>query len=181
MNRSSTILAIFLLSSSVTPSANAQDRTGFAINAEVGSSFINDTDGNDEFRGTSFGGIFGVEYRFIPQFALGVNFFTLGTADDDFDGTNTEIQVKGFDLVGRLILPVSEKAELFGLIGGASYFADLEPGGSNGFDGDSAWEFGAGLDYDTTPDFSIRLVGRYIRGPRDENGGLITVGMSYRF
>ena len=160
--------------------ALAQDRTGFAIHAGIGSSGVYDKDGADEFSGTDFGALLGVEYRFTDHFALGINLFNLGRPSDFFDGVDTSIDVKGVDLVGRVIFPVSDTAEIYGLVGGASYAADLEPGGSNGF-GESAWEFGAGLDFNTSEDFAIRLEGRYFRGPRDEAGSLITVGFSYRF
>ncbi|MCH9696259.1 MAG: porin family protein [Gammaproteobacteria bacterium] len=161
--------------------ASAQDRTGFAIHAGIGSSGVYDDDGSDEFSATDVGGLLGVEYRFTDHFALGMNYFNLGRPNDFFDGADTSIKVKGLDLVGRIILPVSDKTEVYGLIGGATYTADLIPGGNNGLFGEDAWEFGAGLDFNTSEDFAIRLEGRYFRGPRDESGSLVTIGFSYRF
>ena len=170
------IFALVLLGNPVL----AQDRTGFAIHAGIGSSGVYDEDGTDEFSATDFGALLGVEYRFVENFALGINIFNLGSPSDFFDGAETTIDVKGVDLVGRIILPVSDTVEIYGLIGGASYTADLEPGGSNGF-GEDAWEFGAGLDLNTSEDFAVRFEGRYFSGPRDEAGSLITIGFSYRF
>lgn len=161
------------------PVANAGDRTGWAMSGGVGPTYLRDKDGDETFKGNDWGFILGVEYRFIPSFALGINIFNLGTANDTFGGVDTEIQVDGIDIAARIILPVSEKAELFGLIGRASYYADVDPGFSNF--GEDAWEFGAGIDIDTSEDFSIRIEGRYFDGPRDESGGLATIGFSYRF
>ena len=162
------------------PLAAQSERTGFAVSAGVGSSTIRDEDGAETFDDNAFGFLFGVEYRFIRQFALGLNVFSLGTGEDFFDGADTEIEVRGFDIVGRIILPASDRVEVYLLGGVAGYTADLTPGGSNLF-GNDATELGAGIDIDATDKFSFRLEGRHYNGVRDESGSLITLGFSYRF
>lgn len=159
--------------------AAANNKRGFAVNAGVGASWIRDTDGAEKFDGNAFGYSIGVEYRFGPNFALGTGIFGLGTADDDFNGTNTEIEVKGADIKMRVIMPVGDSVEFFGQIGSAWYTADLEPGGSN-FLGDTAAEFGLGLDIGSG-DMAFRLSGIYLDGPRNESGALVTAGFNYRF
>lgn len=57
-----------------------------------------------------------VEYRFTPNLALGFGDFSLGRADDSFGGVETEINVRGFELFGRVIYPVSKSIEDFGRI-----------------------------------------------------------------
>lgn len=179
-----TVLVVLALAVSQPLAAQTADKTGFAVNAGLGVSVIRDEDGNDTFDANAFGYLFGIEYRFVPQFALGVNVFSLGTGEDFFDGVDTEIEVRGFDIVGRLIFPLSDSAELYGLLGAAVYDADLEPGNvvvGELLLGEDALAAGIGLDFDTTEDFSLRVEGRYYDGTRDESGGLLTVGFSYRF
>jgi len=171
------IAAVTLLSAE---ELKADDKRGFAVNFGIGISEISDEDGDDTFNGSAFAYSFGVEYRFNQNFALGAGIFSLGTADDDFGGTNTEIEVRGGDIAMRLIVPVGDSVEIFGLLGGVWYTADLEPGGSNGLLGDSAVEFGLGLDIGSGP-LSFRLAGRYFDGSKDESGALISVGFNYRF
>ena len=174
-------LAVVVLATSQPLYAQIGDRTGFAMNAGIGQSIIRDKDGNDEFDANAFAYIVGVEYRFVPKFALGVNVFSLGTGEDFFDGVDTEIDVGGVDIVGRLILPLADSVELYGLFGGAVYTADLEPGGISGLFGEEAVALGAGLDFDTSESFSLRIEGRYYDGTREESGGLFTAGFSFRF
>ena len=175
------ILAAVVFSISQPLYAQIGDRTGFAMNAGIGQSVIRDTDGTDEFDANAFAYILGVEYRFVPKFAVGINVFSLGTGEDFFDGVDTEIDVGGVDLVGRLILPLADSVELYGLFGGAVYSADLEPGGAGGLFGEGAVALGAGLDFDTSENFSLRVEGRYYDGTRQESGGLLTAGFSFRF
>jgi hypothetical protein len=161
--------------------AEAQDKSGFAMNVGIGISQIKDRDGTESFNASAFGYIIGGEYRFNDHFALGFNTFGLGTADDDFNSVNTSIEVKGFDLVARFILPVTERVEFFALAGSAVYTADLEPGGNNGLFGEDAVELGLGLDIGGGESFAFRVAGRYYDGPRDESGALVTIGFNYRF
>jgi len=161
--------------------AYAQDNKGFAVNLGIGVSQVKDRDGTESFNANDLGYILGVEYRFNDHFALGFNTFGLGNPDDEFNGVNTTIEVKGFDLVARFIMPVSERVEFFALAGSAGYTADLEPGGNNGLFGEDAVELGLGLDIGSREDFAFRLAGRYYDGPRDESGALVTIGFNYRF
>lgn len=165
----------------VAPAAFADGKSGFAIHAGIGPTFIRDQDGSETFRGTSFGYTLGGEFRFNDYFALGLNIFSLGSTNDTIASVDTEIGVRGFDFTGRIIFPVSESVELFGLIGNATYTADVEPGLGTGLFGSEAWVFGGGIDMRTSEKFSIRVEGRYFRGDRDETGGMATVGFAYRF
>lgn len=160
--------------------SRADDKRGFALNVGVGVSEISDKDGADRFKGNSFGYSIGAEYRFNRNFAVGLGIFNLGTAEDQFAGTNTEIEVRGGDVVIRFIAPVNEGFEFFGTFGQSWYTADLEPGGSNGPFGDTALELGLGMDIGSGP-LSFRLAGRYFDGPKDEAGALLTAGVNYRF
>ena len=173
--------AIALLLCTAAGAAVAQEYTGWAVSAGVGSSQIRDEDGNDRFDGNAFGFYIDVEYRFTPNVALGIGGFNLGTAEDDFGGVDTEIDVKGWAIFGRVILPLTESVDLYGRIGAATYHADLEPGGSSSPFGEDALDLGVGLDIGTGDAFALRLEGRYFDGTRDESGGLLTLGMSYRF
>jgi len=79
----------------------------------------------------------------------------------------------------RVIMPISDGLEFFGKVGSAWYTADLDPGGSNWL-GDTAVEFGLGLDIGSG-DLAFRLAGNYYNGRREESGALITAGFNYRF
>lgn len=174
----STFVAMMFVFSGI---ANAQDKSGFGVNIGVGISQVKDRDGSESFNANDFGYIMGGEYRFNENFALGLNVFGLGSPEDEFNSVSTTIEVRGFDLVMRFILPVSESVELFALAGAAGYTADLEPGGNNGLFGEDAVEFGLGVDIGGGGNFAFRLAGRYFDGPRDESGALTTIGFNYRF
>ena len=174
------VFAILLVSCCFGTAAHAQSKVGWAISGGIGVSQIKDRDGTEKFDANAVGLMLGGEYRFNDHFALGVNGFGLGTAEDTFNSVDTEIQVKGIDLIGRAILPISENGELFALVGSASYFADLDPGPSNAF-GEDAIEFGAGIDIGGNEGFAFRVFCHADDGLRDESGALLTVGFSYRF
>lgn len=157
----------------------ADEKTGWAMSAGIGISFIKDRDGDETFEGNGFGYTWGAEYRFSKRWAFGIDFYSLGSADDTFNSVDTTIDVGGFDLRGRIIIPVAETVEVYGRLGFGGYFADVDPGSNNlGEDSVSA---GLGLDIDRGGHFTIRIDGRYLDGPRDESGALLTGGFNYRF
>jgi Outer membrane protein beta-barrel domain len=174
------LLAVILAIASAPPAANAQERTGFAVHGGFGGSVIKDRDGAATFEGNGFGFNFGAEYRFVPRFALGVDLFNLGSADDTFGGVDVNIDAAGIDFFGRLIFPVSESVEIYGRAGMALYNADVTPGATIDIFGKDGTSLGAGVDIGRG-DFSWRLEGRYFNGMRDESGALLTVGLTYRF
>jgi hypothetical protein len=178
-NRISAVVVLSLVLSLAAEGAAAQDKRGFAVNAGVGMSQIKDKDGADKFDGNAFGYTLGGEFRFNENFALGFGVFSLGTADDDFNGVNTDIEVNGTEINMRFIMPVSDSLEFFGKVGSAWYSADLEPGGSNGL-GDTAIDFGVGLDIGRS-NLTFRLAGTYFDGTKNESGALISAGINYRF
>jgi Outer membrane protein beta-barrel domain len=161
--------------------AYADEKSGWGISVGFGPTVIRDEDGSETFRGSSFGFIFGGEYRFSKNFALGLNLFSLGSGEDTIASVDTTIDVRGIDLAGRIILPVSPTIDIYGLIGTASYYADVEPGLSSSPFGSDAWEFGIGLDVSTSEKFAFRIEGRYFDGRRDETGGMITAGIAWHF
>ncbi len=164
--------------------AEPDDRVGWAISAAVGPSLIRDEDGPDTFEGNGFGLAAEVELRFTPNLALGVGGFSLGRADDDFGGVDTEISVRGFDLFGRVIFPVSDTAEIFGRIGAANYRVDIDPGSvsfSDALFGDDALELGLGVDFARKDKLAFRIEGRYFNGGDDETGALLLFGVNYIF
>lgn len=179
MNRLIVAVIVVLIMSLAAGEAAADDKRGFAVNFGVGVSQIKDKDGTEKFDGNAFGYTIGGEYRFGLNFALAGSVLGLGTADDDFNGTNTEIEVKGADVKMRFIMPVTDGFEFFGQVGHAWYTADLEPGGNNGL-GDTAVEFGLGFDFGSG-DMAFRLAGIYLDGSKDESGALVTAGFNYRF
>ncbi|MDJ0748541.1 MAG: outer membrane beta-barrel protein [Woeseiaceae bacterium] len=162
---------------------HAQDKTGWGVSAGIGSSRIKDKDGADRFSGAGFGLAAEVEYRFSPNIALGLGGFSLGRAEDSFGGVDTEIEVRGFELFGRVILPVSDTFEVFGRVGAATYFVDIDPGGVSIDDifGEDAVELGVGVDFGRKEKLAFRLEGRHFNGGSDETGALMLLGFNYLF
>ena len=175
--------AIILLVFSAPNQAQAQnqDKHGWEIYGGIGPSVIRDEDGSETFRGTSFGFLFGGGFRFSENFALGIHGISLGEANDTIGGVDTEIEVDAVGFSARLIFPLSEKTEAYGILGGIIYDADVSPGGGFSIFGEDGWELGAGLDFATSDNLSLRLEGRYFNGQADESGGLVTFGFGYRF
>jgi len=170
---------LVLLLPLLTTPAHADEKRGWALSFGLGPSLIKDRDGNETFDGNGFGYNWGPEFRFSKRWALGMDFFSLGHARDTFNSVDTRIDVGGLELRGRLIHQLTENVEMYGRLGYAGYFADLAPGGSNF--GEGAVALGLGLDIDRGEHFSIRIDGRYLDGPRDESGALLTAGFNYRF
>lgn len=165
--------------------ALSQDKIGWGVGAGIGLSQIKDRDdfgnGNETFKGSGFGYDLDIEYRFFRNFAIGIDFFTLGTASDTFNSVNTEIDVGGLGYYGRLIYPITDRIEVFGRIGEVDYSANVTPGGSNGLFGDSAHEWGLGIDVAGGTRFAYRLQVRNFDGPRAESGALLTFGLYFWF
>lgn len=162
----------------------AQDKTGWSVSAGIGPTRIKDKDGADTFSGAGFGLVAEVEYRFTPNLALGFGGFSLGRANDSFGSVDTEIEVRGYELFGRIIYPVSNSVEVFGRIGAANYFVDIDPG-SVSFDdalfGDDAVELGLGVDFARKEKLAFRFEGRYLNGGNDETGVQVVIGFNYLF
>lgn len=166
------------------PPVEAQDRTGWGVSAGIGPTRIKDKDGSDTFSGTGFGFAAEVEYRFTPNLALGFGGFSLGRADDSFGSVDTEIEVRGYELFGRIIYPVSASVEVFGRVGAANYFVDIDPGSVSLDDalfGQGALELGFGVDFARKEKFAYRLEGRYLNGGNDETGAQVVIGFNYLF
>ena len=165
-------------------SAQTADRSGWSISAGIGASQISDEDGSESFDGNAFGFAAELEYRFTENFALGFGGFSLGRAEDQFNSVNTEIEVRGWDLFGRVIFPVSETAEIFGRLGATNYYVDIDPGSVSFVDalfGSDATEFGLGVDFARNKKMAVRIEGRYYNGGSDESGALLLVGFNYLF
>lgn len=160
--------------------ADAQERTGFGIQAGIGGSLIKDRDGPETFEDNGFGYSLGLEYRFMPRFALGIDAFKLGPASDTIGSVETEAEAEGVDLFARFIFPVSDAVEVYGRVGAVLYNADVDTNVAIELFGEDATSFGAGLDIGRDK-LSFRLEGRYIDGADDESGALLTAGVSYRF
>lgn len=174
------LVAVVLALAVAAPAANAQDRTGFAVHGGIGGSLIEDRDGAATFEGNGLGYILGVEYRFVPRFALGVELFSLGSAEDTFGDVDVRIDANGLDVFGRLIFPVTQAVEVYGLAGVILYDADVTPGSTIDIFGKDGTALGAGIDIGRG-DLSFRVEGRYFDGTEEESGGLLTIGFSYRF
>ena len=163
---------------------HAQDRSGWAVSAGIGPSRIKDQDEGDRFSGAGFGTALEVEYRLSPNVALGLGGFSLGRAEDSFGGVETEIEVRGFELFGRVIYPVSDSFEIYGRVGSATYFVDIDPGTVSLDDalfGEDAVELGFGIDFGRNEKMAFRLEGRYLNGGSDETGALMFFGFNYLF
>ncbi|MDJ0795094.1 MAG: outer membrane beta-barrel protein [Woeseiaceae bacterium] len=163
---------------------HAQDRTGWGVSAGIGASRLKDKDGADEFSGAGFGMALDLEYRLSPNIALGFGIYSLGRAEDSFGGVDTEIEARGYELFGRAIYPVSDTLEIYGRVGGAVYFVDIDPGTvslEEALFGDDALELGVGVDFGRKEKLAFRLEGRYLNGGDDETGALMFVGFNYLF
>lgn len=161
--------------------AQESDRSGLALNAGIGGSIIRDEDGTETFRGSAFAYNIGIEYRMRNNIAFGFSVFDLGTADDTIGGVDTEIEVRGIDINARFVLGGGGATEFYALIGGAVYDADVSTGGSFSLFGEGAWQIGVGADFYTSERAAIRAQVRFLNGPRDESGGLATIGFNFRF
>jgi OOP family OmpA-OmpF porin len=180
VNHCRTTIAVALILLLATLSANAQERTGFAVHGGIGASQIKDRDGSETFQGNGFGYFFGIEYRFVPRFALGLDAFDLGSASDTVGSVDTEIEARGIDLFARLVFPLNDAVEVYGRVGRVVYQSAVSPGfGGNPF-GEDGVSLGAGVDIGRDQ-LSFRLEGRYFDGAHDESGALLTAGLSYRF
>lgn len=177
-HRAATAVALIVLFTA--PSTDAQERTGLEVHGGIGTSLIKDRDGSETFKGDGFCYTFGLEYRFVPRFALGLDLFNLGSASDTVNSVDTEIEAAGIDLFARVIFPLSDRVEVFGRVGGAVYDARVSPGFGTGPFGENATSLGAGLDIGRDK-LSFRLEGRYLDGANEESGALLTAGFSYRF
>lgn len=178
------LVAALCLLIGVQAGARAQDRTGWGVSASVGVSRISDEDGAEKFDGTAFGLAAEFEYRFTPNFALGFGGFSLGRADDTFNGEDTEIEVRGYELFGRLILPLSPATDFYGRVGAANYFTDIDPGSVSFEDalfGEDALELGVGLDFGRREKLATRIELRFYNGGSDETGLLLTAGINFLF
>lgn len=179
----SAYLTVLVLALCATPTS-ADDRTGWSFSAGIGASQIKDKDNDETFDGNSFGFAAEIEYRFTEYFALGFGGFTLGRAEDMFNGVDTEIEVRGYDFFGRVIYPFSDTAEVFGRLGATNYFVDIDPGSVSIDDalfGNDATEFGLGVDFGRKKKMAMRIEGRYYSGGSDESGALILAGFNYLF
>ncbi len=172
-----TIITVPLLGLNIP--AHAEDKTGWGLSATIGTSQIKDKDGAETFKGSGFGRSAEVEYRFTPNVALGFGYFSLGRADDTFKAADTEIEVRGLDFFGRVIYPLSDTVDVFGRIGSAVYFVDIDPGTDTL--GEDAVELGLGVDFGRRESLAYRLEGRFFNGGKDETGVLLMVGVNYLF
>jgi len=137
-------------------------------------------------------------YQFNKNFALEGGYFDLGSFD--FTATTVpagtlsgEIKLKGLDFDAVGILPFTKKFSAFGRVGliyaqtrdsfsgtGAVTVLDSNPKKNN-----ADYKFGAGLQYDFTPSFGMRLEAeRYrIKDGVGNNGDIdvASIGVVYRF
>lgn len=181
LNCARRLLIVFLLVACGASTAHSQEKTGWGLSASIGYSQVKDVDSSDTFEGSAFGYSFEGEYRFTPYFAAGAGIFSLGTAEDVFEGVDTELDAQGGGVFARAIYPVSETADLYARLGGVLYTADLDPGGITSLFGEDALELGLGADFGGGGNLAFRIEGRYFKGNRDETGSLLTIGLSYRF
>lgn len=175
---------VVILLTGVASNAKAQTKTGWGISTTIGSGSIRDQDGTETFSGNGFGFSAEVEYRFTPNFALGFGGFSLGRADDTFNGVDTTIQVRGYEFFGRLIYPTSDRVDVYGRLGAASYSADIDPGSvsiSDALFGQEAVDIGIGVDFHRKSNLALRLEGRYMNGSKEETGALLSIGINYLF
>ena len=164
--------------------SHAEEKTGWGASATIGTSQIKDKDGAENFGGSGFGLSAEIEYQFTPNFALGFGGFSLGRANDMFNGVDTEIEVRGYDLFGRVILPLADSVDVFGRIGAGIYFADIDPGRVSFDDalfGEDAVELGLGVDFGRREKLAYRLEGRFFNGGKDETGVMLMFGVNYLF
>lgn len=164
--------------------ANAEENdTGIAFALGYGPTTIEDTDGpGDSFDGSDFGYNFDLEWRIARYFAIGMNFLDLGEDSDQFNGEDTSIGVTGLGFYVRGYLPLDNGWTLNAHFGGTNYSTDIDPGGGTVFPfSDNADDYGIGVDYSFTDNWSVRLQHRWLDGPSQEFGSLSTIGVRYQF
>ena len=175
------VLAVLLIA----PNAVAQTNnpTGIGVALGIGSSSIEDEDApGDTFDGSDFGWNLDLEWRFIENLAVGVNWISLGEDSDSLNGTETTIGVDGFGAYVRGYLPVTKRITLHARYGETNYNVDIDPGIGSVFPfSDSAKDFGAGGDFNFTENLAVRVEVRWLDGPDQEAGGLTTIGLRWQF
>ena len=183
MHRCTALATIVIFLLALPDASSAQDRTGWSVSGMVGVSQIRDEDEADTFDGNSLGLALDGEFRFTENIAVGLGLFSLGRADDTFDAVDTEISVRGFSIFGRAIYPVSDSVDIYGRIGSAVYYVDIDPGGVSLADlfGEDAVELGLGIDFGRQEKLAYRLEARYYNGGKEETGALLTFGFNYLF
>jgi hypothetical protein len=73
---------------------------------------------------------------------------------------------------------------MFGRIGAANYFVDIDPGSVNFLEaifGEDAVELGLGVDIGRREKLAYRLEGRFFNGGKDETGLMLMFGVNYLF
>ncbi|MEL7023570.1 MAG: outer membrane beta-barrel protein [Pseudomonadota bacterium] len=164
--------------------AEMENPTGFVVAGTIGRSRIQDQDAPDDtFDGRDFGFNLDLEWRFIENFALGMNIASFGEDSDFFNGEDTTIRVYGFGFYARGYLPINERWTLHGTLGRFAYETE-----SNGlstsvilpFTGD-ANTFGAGVDYALNKNWAIRFDQRWFDGADQEEGTLTTIGFRWQY
>ena len=158
-----------------------RDTRGWAIAAGVGVSQIKDDDGDTNFKGDGLGTALDVEYRFSPQFALGLGFFSLGDTEDTINGAETEISARGYSLHGRFFFPSNSAIEPYVRFGSSLFTADVSSTEQIALTLDAAWEFGGGIEFLIDDAWSLRLDGRYLNADNDESALLVTAGFRFQF
>lgn len=177
-------LALLLIVSTLAaPGVLAQENnpTGIGVAIGIGASNFEDEDApGDTFEGRDFGWNLDVEWRFIKHLAIGANFTFLGEDTDDFNGARTTIGVNGFGLYLRGYWPVTPSVTLHARYGDTGYNVDIEPG-ADSFFLDSARDYGVGGDFFLNDNIALRFETRWLDGPRQEAGGLTTIGLRWQF
>ena len=176
-------LSLIVLSAAHNATAQETNPTGFGAALGIGVSGIEDEDApGDTFDGSDIGWNVDLEWRFIENLSLGMNFTSLGEDSDDFNGADTTIGVDGFGFFVRGYLPVSSNLTFHARSGETNYSVDIDPGFDSFFPfSDSAKDFGFGGDYYLNENFAVRLETRWLDGPNQEAGSLTTIGMRWQF
>ncbi|MEL7312803.1 MAG: outer membrane beta-barrel protein [Pseudomonadota bacterium] len=164
--------------------AQMENPTGFVVAGTIGRSRIQDEDAPDDtFDGRDKGYNFDFEWRFIENFALGMNIANFGEDTDFFNGEDTTLEVYGFGFYARGYLPLNERWTLHATLGRFAY--ETEANGFSTsviipFNGD-ANSFGAGVDYALNKNWAVRFDQRWYDGGDQEEGMLTTVGFRWQY
>ena len=164
-------------------SAPLAQETGY-VGVSVGSATVEADIEIDELDASDTGyKIFG-GYRFMENFGLEAAWVDLGKQEDESLGANLSTEIRGFNVDGVGVVPVSERFEVFGKAG--LYFAETTIFTDGGLSPQTSEETKAALSLGVGLAFKLKHVGfraeaEFFDVERTNAVYLISVGVEYRF
>lgn len=175
------ILGSALVVATLPAVANDEDR-GFYAGSGAGMYFIDiDGVGFDESAATLrvFGG-----YRVSQYFSVEAGYTNLFESSASMGGVDVDVDGNAWDLSVRPTLPVSDRFEVFGVLGYTRYDFDMKASfqgiSASDSDSDSNLLYGLGAGMDLTPNWNLR--GEWTMVDVDDADlSMMAVSATYRF